>query len=233
MGVYRELPAAIIAVGLLAAANFSIGSSVPMLQKKARPRKISPLMATIFQARGQKRRVIVTSRKINLASVERFLKDFLPEMLTEDLLALRMIKEADLECCVYHHIRLFLQKDQNWKLLARKHAQHTGHYIDLILFRKGYPRIAIELKWNEAQIPSKDRHSLRRAIRRLRVNKAYFITTLVGTTALNQIRKTKPEKNRLFEIEVPLPLTGKELKDWRAERKAFTSKMVRGKGRQK
>ena len=115
----------------------------------------------------------------------------------------------------------------------RKHSIHTGHYIDLILFRRGYPRIAIELKWNRVAMSSKDRRSLRRALRLLRVNKAYFITTLIGARDYTKIRKNRTEKNRLFEIVIPLPLKGKSLTEWKAKRKIFMSRMVKGRSRQK
>jgi hypothetical protein len=144
-----------------------------------------------------------------------------------------MIKEADLECCAYHHLRRFLRKDSTWKVFARKHSLHTGHYIDFIIFRRGYPRIAIELKWNRTGISSKDRRSLRRGIKSLRTNRAYFITTLIGARVYRQIKKTTLEKNRLFEIVIPLTLKGVELTSWKLSRRAFTSKMVQGKSHKK
>lgn len=175
----------------------------------------------------------MTPQAIGIRRVQNFLKNSLPGRLRRDLLYLRMIKEADLECCVYHYLRRFLRRDPTWKLFARKHSLHTGHYIDLILFRKGYPRIAIELKWNRARMSRKDRHSLRRSLRSLRVNKAYFVTTLIGARLYKKIRKTVIEKNRLFEIVIPLPLQGAQLKNWKQERRAFTSRMVRGRAGRK
>lgn len=170
---------------------------------------------------------------ISLRKVESFLTDSLPPKLKRDLRAVRMVKEADLECCAYHHLRRFLRPDRTWDVFVRKHSIHTGHYIDLILFHRGYPSIAIELKWNRAGMSEKDRRSLRRAIQSLRVNRAYFMTTLIGAKNYTKIQKAALEKNRLFEIVIPLPFTGASLKKWKNQRKAFMSRMVRGKGHKK
>jgi hypothetical protein len=181
----------------------------------------------------------VTSQSIGLRGMQTFLSGPLPMKIAKDLRALRIIKEADLECCAFYHLRQFLQKDPTWNVFARKHVPHTDHYVDLILFRRGYPlrreypRIAIELKWNLDRISPKDRHSLNGSIRSLGVHKAYFMTTLVGAKVFNPIRKTRFEKNRLFEIVIRLPLTGHELDDWKQRRRAFMSNMVRGKARKK
>ena len=182
---------------------------------------------------GGKREENVTSQTISLRSVEIFVNSSLPGKLKNDLRTLKIIKEGDLECCAYHHLRRFLRRDPTWNVFSRKHSLHTGHYIDLVLFRRGYPRIAIELKWDRARISRKDRHSLRRSIRSLRVNRAYFITTLIGAKFYKKIRKTTLEKNRLFEIVIPLPFNGAELTSWKQRRRAFTSRMVRGKARRK
>ena len=130
------------------------------------------------------------------------------ERLKKDLLKVRMVKEADLECCAYYHMNRYLRRDDDWRILARKHARHTGHYIDLLIFRKAVPRVAGELKWHSAEISKKDRQSLRRGIKRLRVNRAYFITTLIGAKKCSRIKKATLEKNRLFEIIIPLTLRG-------------------------
>lgn len=165
--------------------------------------------------------------KIGLRELETFLGETLPEHLITDLCDLRMVKEADLECCVYHHIRNFLDRDKTWKFLARRYSRHTDHFIDILVFRKGKPRIAIELKWNRASISKKDRESLRRSISKLGVNRAYFITTIIGAKDFHSPRKTATEKNRLFEITIPLPLAGVDLQQWKANRKKYTSRMSR------
>lgn len=170
---------------------------------------------------------------IGLSRVENYLRESLPRQLKRDLQVLRMVKEADLEACGYYHLRRFLRRDASWSVYIRKHSIHTGHYIDLILFRKGYPRIAIELKWNRVEMSKKDRRSLRRALRLLRVNRAYFITTLIGARGYKKVRKTASEKDRLFEIVISLPLKGIPLQRWKDKRKAFMSRMVKGRARKK
>lgn len=168
-------------------------------------------------------------KTIGLQEVESFLRRTLPEHLTQDLCDYRMVKEADLECCVYYHLRRFLGHDDDWRFFARKHARRTKHFIDLLIFRKGLPRIAIELKWNHSEISQKDRQSLRRGIKNLRVNKAYFITTSVRARARGYKRVTKndTEKHRLFEVFVELPLEGDDRERWRVERRKYASRMSR------
>jgi hypothetical protein len=181
---------------------------------------------------GGKREENVTSQTISLRSVEIFVSSSLPGKLKNDLRTLKIIKEGDLECCAYHHLRRFLRRDPTWNVFSRRHSLHTGYYIDLVLFRRGYPRIAIELKWDRSRISQKDRRSLQRSIRSLRVNRAYFITTLIGANKpYTKIQKTSVEKNRLFEIVIRLRLNGADLESWKNRRRAFTSKMVRGKAR--
>ena len=175
----------------------------------------------------------MASQSRGLRKVESFVSESLPRRLKRDLRALRMVKEADLESCAFYHLRRYLRRDPTWNVYVRKHSIHTGHYIDLILFRRGFPRIAIELKWNRARMSRKDRRSLRRAIRILRVNKGYFITTLIGAKEYQKIRKVPLEKKRMMEIVIPLPVEGRGLEDWKDKRKAFMSRMQRGKARRK
>ena len=166
-------------------------------------------------------------KKVGLQRLESFLRNALRRQLTKDLRDFRMVKEADLECCVYYHLRRFLSGDEDWRFFARKHSRHTGHFIDLLGFRKQMPRIAIELKWDRRQITKKDRRSLRRGIKRLRVNKAYFIATSIRAQEYSPVTKSRAEKHRLFEIFVELPLSGAERKNWKEERKKYTSRMSR------
>lgn len=159
---------------------------------------------------------------IGVRQLEAFLSDALPGRLKTDLRDLRMVREADLECCAYYHLRRFLRRDNHWKLFARKYSRYTGHFVDLLAFRRGVPRVAIELKWNRAGISTKDRRSLRRGVKRLGLNRAYFITTLIGTRAYRPTTKTTAEKRRLFEIIIPLPLSGVALERWQERRRHFT-----------
>lgn len=171
----------------------------------------------------------MTTTGIPLRRVEQFLTRTLPVKLHQDLLQFKIIKEADLESCVYYHLRKFVHRDSNWRILARKHSPQTGHFIDILIFRKQIPRIAIELKWNEKSISKKDRESLGKSLTKFGVNKAYFITTLVGDKEYRDIRWTEIEKNRLIEIVVQLVLPVSKLKIWKAERDLYKSRMLPGK----
>jgi len=91
--------------------------------------------------------------KFNLRNLEKFLNKALSTKLERDLLKLRMVKEADLECRVYYHLSHLLVKYPEWKLFARKYSRHTGTFSDFLLFENETPRVAIELKWNRSEIP--------------------------------------------------------------------------------
>src|SRR5882724_178278 len=115
-----------------------------------------------------------------LQNVETFLRKRLPEKLRLDLRGLQILKEADLECAAYHHLRRFLGEDPRWRVFARKYVPITGHYVDLLVFKRQRPVIAMELKWGRKEIGAKDTHSLRRALENLRVNKAYWFSAAVS-----------------------------------------------------
>jgi len=161
----------------------------------------------------------------NLRKVEKFLNKVLLAKLERDLLKLRMVKEADLECRVYYHLSHLLMNYPEWKLFARKYSRHTGRFSDFLLFENEKPRVAIELKWNRSEISKKDRKSLGLCIKQLHVNKAYFITTLIGGRKYRRISKEASEKSYLFELVVQLPLAGSELKCWKRERRLYMSQM--------
>lgn len=122
-------------------------------------------------------------------------------------------------------------EDSRWTVLTRKRVPSTGYYVDLLIFRKGIPRVSMELKWDRRRISRKDRWSLHRSIDRLGVNRAYFLTTNTKATPYRKIRKRSLEKHSLFEVIVPLGLTGSELSLWRAKRCAYRAEMRTGKGR--
>lgn len=56
-------------------------------------------------------------KRIGLQRLESFVRKTLPRRLAKDLLHFRMVKEADLECCVYYHLRRFLGRDDGWRFL--------------------------------------------------------------------------------------------------------------------
>jgi hypothetical protein len=163
--------------------------------------------------------------KFNLRNLEKFLNKALITKLERDLLKLRMVKEADLECRVYYHLSHLLRKYPEWKLFARKYSSYTGRFSDFLLFENETPRVAIELKWNRSEIPKKHRKSLGLCINQLRVNKAYFITTLYGGRKYSKIKKTTLGKKYLFELVVKLPLAGPKLREWKRKRGSYMSHM--------
>lgn len=87
----------------------------------------------------------------------------------------------------------------------------------------------MELKWNRKKISKKDRESLNLSLSDLGVNKAYFITTIIGNSRYQKVVKTKAEKRKLKEIAIELNLGGKELDCWKKRRDCFKSKMAYGK----
>lgn len=167
-------------------------------------------------------------RDVKVREVENFIRKELCAKLQKDLRHLRMVKEADLECCVYFHLRNKLAVDANWKIFARKHAKPTGHFIDLLIFKRAKPKLAIELKWNKANISEKDTDSLQKAIDHLRVHKAYFISTIVNGNLTRENREplTKPiVPNKIVAISIPLALDKGVYKEWHEEKRKYGSRM--------
>jgi hypothetical protein len=56
---------------------------------------------------------------------------------------------------------------------------------------------------------------------------------LIGGKNYKKVRKAMIEKNRLFEIVIPLNLNDARLSEWIRKRKTFMSRMVRGHARRK
>ncbi|HPD57584.1 MAG TPA: hypothetical protein P5294_10480 [Smithellaceae bacterium] len=171
------------------------------------------------------------SAKITVGQVEKYIEQKLNKKLQNDLKKLRMIKEADLECCAYFHLRKYLYRDSSWKIFARKHSLHTEHYIDLLLFRKNTPRIALELKWNKQTIGNKDKESLSKSIKKLRVNRAYFISTITGKKSCqDKLSNKKIDAYTIKGIFIPI---GELIQGWHSRRKKFMSEMSKGKAKHK
>jgi len=174
-----------------------------------------------------------------LDKIESFIKRRLKVKLHHDLRSFWITKEADIECCIYYHLRRTLPAKGEWRVLARKYARKTEHYVDLLIFKNERPRIAIEIKWNKKQMEKKDRNSLNMALKRLRVNKAYFFSVgpSISKTSYGQLKKRKGEKHRLHEVRVGLALTGEpsktDVKDWKKERDRFGKRMRAGKAKGK
>jgi hypothetical protein len=170
-----------------------------------------------------------------LGKIEDFLRHALKTKLGNDLRLHRITKEADAECCIYHHLRKTLPAKGPWRVLARKYVRETKHYVDLLVFKDGRPRLAVEIKWNRKAISAKDRKSLNRALNRLRVNKAYFICVGpdISRTSYQKLKKQPKEKHRLHEVCVGLDFTGKHRKakidQWKVKRDIFGRNMLPGK----
>jgi hypothetical protein len=166
---------------------------------------------------------------LNLIKINRFIRDELPKKLLSDLRILKIVKEADIECATYFHLRHFFgDKDTQWRVFARKHTPATGHFIDLLIFNNETPVIAIELKWAKRQITKKDRSSLEKALDNLGVQKSYWIT--MTTDEKQEKPKREPlDNNRLFQIIIPLGYDKSEKSEWTKKRRLFRQDMKNGK----
>jgi len=164
-------------------------------------------------------------KKVSLSMVENFPKTGLQKLLREDVQHHRIFKEADLECCFYFHLRTRLEKDKRWRIFGRKHSRKTGHYTDLVVYKRYTPCIAIELKWRKDKLGKKDRSALCKALSNLKVKKAYFFSILPDENAYEFSEKLQDEKWNLFECPIGLCFTGadrdKRIKKWENRRKKF------------
>jgi len=161
-----------------------------------------------------------------LQELETFIKKHLPEKLREDLRGIRLVKEADVECATYHHLRRFLGKDPKWLVLARKYVKRTGKYPDLLIYKNDCPRLAIELKWNRATIEKKDIQSLKAVRKRLGVNKVYWISAWYKHGELPRQRKRLHIPNRSTEVVVTHGLTGRQLDIYKDRRKELVNQAL-------
>jgi hypothetical protein len=153
----------------------------------------------------------------------------LPKKLRLDLRGLRIVKEADLECAAYYHLRRFIGEDPRWRVLARKHVPVTGHYVDLLIFKRRRPAIAIELKWGKKEIGTKDTKSLKRARRDLKVNRVYWFSA-VASAPTDRIASIGTEKYRFYQRLITPRLLDEELERWKEDRAYFRAKMGIGRG---
>jgi len=150
-------------------------------------------------------------RTIRLAEIESFVKHGLRDKLRQDLRSLRILKEGDVECCAYYHLRRLLRRDPSWRVFARKFSPKTGYYTDLVIFHSKKARIAIEIKWKGAKISKKDRKALASARKNLKVRKTYFYNVLPDGSAYKKVpEKKEAEKYRMFERVVDLGYADKK-----------------------
>jgi hypothetical protein len=175
----------------------------------------------------------MASVRVTLQQVERFVSTELPRLLKTDLCAYRLLRESDVECAAYMHLRHLLDADQRWTVTARRHVRQTGHFIDLVIFQDTKPRIAIELKWGKRCIDPKDRKSLREALTRLGVNRAYWISASVLGRETERFEKAAHEKYSLRQICVRAELPAGEVQSWIRFRDSLRSKLEPGDGRKR
>lgn len=170
---------------------------------------------------------------IGLSEVEKFVKKELPKLIENDLKALRLVREADVQCAAYMYLRMRLDSDPNWHVLAEFHAPQTSKFIDLVLLQKSVPRIAIEIKWGRKNMGMKDRQSLSTALTNLGVNKAYWLSASVLGEPPPRLEKSAHEKNLLHQVVVRPNLDEAELLRWKKLRTDLRRKPQDGKGRAK
>jgi hypothetical protein len=105
----------------------------------------------------------------------------------------------------------------------------------LLVLKKGRPRLAIEIKWNKNEMPDKDRHSLNSALKKMRVNKAYFVSVGPDITASRYLKLDKKphENHRLHEVIVGLGYRGSRIKDWKRRRDLLGKRMRPGRAKPK
>lgn len=169
-------------------------------------------------------------KRISLSSLEAFIGHDLREKLRVDLANVRIIREADIACCAYYHLRRFLHSDKTWRVFTERYSKITGHIIDVVIFRGGLdslrklpsPRIALELKWDWTRISKKDRLSLNKCIKLLGVRKVYFISLYKKMRDKEGITKTESEKFKLFEIFIHPEMEKGEFALWNTNRRLFS-----------
>ncbi|SRR5216684_7900369 len=162
-------------------------------------------------------------RIIHLGEVEFFVKHTLKDKLRKDLRNLRILKEGDVECCAYYHLRKILKPDPSWRVFARKYSPKTGYYTDLVIFHFKKARIAIEIKWRKEHLSKKDRKALASARKYLRVKKTYFYSVMPDASNYEKLtEKRKVEKYRLFERVVDLGYPNKQkIEEFKRQRREF------------
>jgi len=171
--------------------------------------------------------------KILLRDLESFIKNDLSRYLRRDLIKEKIVKEADLVSCAYFHIRKHLQADKRWRVFVNKYVKKTGHYLDLIIFKNYIPKVAFEFKLQRIKISPKDRKSLAKCIKKLKINRVYFITTAKHLTAYFKLHdsKSENEKYSLFEVVIYWDLREDKYKMIKNNLRKYKSGMNEGKSK--
>lgn len=170
-------------------------------------------------------------KRIRLIDVESFIKRRLKQKLQLDLRSLRIIKESDLETCTYYHLRKFLRGDRNWNVLTRRYIPRTGYYVDVVLFKRTIPRLALELKWQRKRLSKKDRKSLNASLKKLRVNKVYYLTTTKDSQQYEKMQKHDDEKYRFRELVVGWNLSPEKYLELKHRRRKYQKEMALGRNK--
>ena len=171
--------------------------------------------------------------KIKLSAVEAFIKISLRRKLQRDLRKLKIIKESDLETCTYYHLRRFLKSDSTWNILTRRFVPITGYYVDVVLFKRAIPCLALELKWHKKRLSKKDRKSLNAALKKLKVNKVYYLTTTKNSVEYEKMNKRDDENYRFKELVVGWDVNQKKYQDLMRRRRQYRREMVTGKNKRR
>jgi hypothetical protein len=165
------------------------------------------------------------NERITLREVEDYIrnKKNLRKALQNEYRDNRILNEADMEACIYYHLRIFLRSDRRWRVFARAYRKRFRSYPDITVLEARKPRLAIELKKGRKGISGKDRRTLNKFLRSDHARKAYFISTIRNKLDYKKLGadKTEDEKNRLMEIPVPLDLDGARLEKFEDERRSI------------
>ena len=81
----------------------------------------------------------------------------------------------------------YLGWGSDWRAFARRFSQQTGYPVDLMIFYRKKPRIAMELKWQRERISRKDRESFNEAGRELKVQRAYYLPATRGVITMGRL----------------------------------------------
>lgn len=169
--------------------------------------------------------------RITLQQVQKYLRHEVPALLKLDLQAYRLLRESDVECATYMHLRRLLDADPRWTVTARRYVPQTCRFVDIVIFLETKPKIAIELKWGLKEIDDKDRDSLGSALKFLGVNKAYWISAAVLGKTVDRLEKLPHEKHSLHVICVRADLPQDQHEHWISFRDSLRSKLKPGTGR--
>lgn len=84
--------------------------------------------------------------RIGRLEIRDIIRSGLRRRLVTDLKQRRIASEADLQSCVYFHLRQFLARDTKWTVLNRAYVRDALVFPDLVLRRRGRTRVVMELK---------------------------------------------------------------------------------------